>query len=387
MKILVLSFYYPPDLCAGSFRCIALVQALKQLGHEVQVLTTLPNRYATFDAGAPEEEIKEGVSVRRMALPSHQNGMFDQAKVFLYFARHAARYVKACDCDLVFATSGRLMTAALGAWISKQLNIPLYLDIRDIFVDTIGDVLSPKLTFFLKPFFSCVERLTLSKATRVNLVSKGFETYFKARYPKRSFSYFSNGVDEAFIRPAGLRVNAPRKRLTVLYAGNLGEGQGLHIIIPELAKKMEGEIEFKIIGDGGSRLKLLKILDEAACTNVTVLPPVERDALIAAYEEADVLFLHLNDYPAFYKVLPSKIFEYAAMGKPIWAGISGYSETFVREEIKNAAVFYPGDVSGACQVFKTLIFERQSRDAFIQKFERKKMMELMALDVLNVLGD
>ncbi|MCH9716673.1 MAG: glycosyltransferase family 4 protein [Gammaproteobacteria bacterium] len=391
MKILVLSFYYPPDLCAGSFRCVALVKALKQLGHEVEVLTTLPNRYKSFDTDAdvPVQETQEGVLIRRIVLPSHQSGMFDQVKAFTAFAWHAKRYLKARDYDVVFATSSRLMTAALGAWLAKGLKRPLYLDIRDIFVDTIGDVLSPKLAFFLKPLFSKIEQLTITQAARVNLVSEGFEDYFKARYAHTIFSYFTNGVDEVFVRQITKQAlsDASKKVLTVLYAGNIGEGQGLHRVIPALAKQLEGKVRFKVIGDGGCRLKLQKALDALACHNVEVLPPVERTALISAYEAADVLFLHLNDYPAFYKVLPSKLFEYAAMGKPIWAGLAGYSEQFVREEMSNAAVFYPGDVSGACQAFETLRFKDEPRAQFIQKFSRGKIMEGMATDVSGILKE
>ena len=48
-----------------------------------------------------------------------------------------------------------------------------------------------------------------------------------------------------------------------------------------------------------------------------------------------ILFIHLNAYPAFEKVLPSKIFEYAATGKPILAGVSGYSADFIRNNLKD----------------------------------------------------
>jgi hypothetical protein len=50
------------------------------------------------------------------------------------------RHVANRDYDLVLATSSRLMTAALGALIARRKRARLYLDIRDIFVDTIGDV-------------------------------------------------------------------------------------------------------------------------------------------------------------------------------------------------------------------------------------------------------
>lgn len=57
LRILVLSFYYYPDLCAGSFRCSALIEQLKKLAgtnYEIDVITTVPNRYASFPMEAPE---------------------------------------------------------------------------------------------------------------------------------------------------------------------------------------------------------------------------------------------------------------------------------------------------------------------------------------------
>jgi len=58
LKILVLSFYFRPDLSAGSFRTTAVVDALKQkmpADGQVDVLTTLPNRYSSFSIEAPTE--------------------------------------------------------------------------------------------------------------------------------------------------------------------------------------------------------------------------------------------------------------------------------------------------------------------------------------------
>ena len=47
MKILFLSFYFPPDLCAGSFRAQSLIEGLKKQDKitEIEILTTIPNRY------------------------------------------------------------------------------------------------------------------------------------------------------------------------------------------------------------------------------------------------------------------------------------------------------------------------------------------------------
>ena len=97
MKILVLSFYFEPDLCAGSFRNTAIVQTLsKKLSaeDEVEVLTTAPNRYQSFSANAPEYESKGNVRIRRISLPTHQSGVIDQARVFVSYALSVLRITK-----------------------------------------------------------------------------------------------------------------------------------------------------------------------------------------------------------------------------------------------------------------------------------------------------
>ena len=115
-----------------------------------------------------------------------------------------------------------------------------------------------------------------------------------------------------------------------------------------------------------------------------LLPPIARDKLIEEYLQTDVLFLHLNDYPAFEKVLPSKLFEYAAMGKPIWAGLKGYSAQFVKSEINNSEVFLPGNIADAIEKFESLIFDVEPRVEFVDKFNREDIMKKMAVDILRV---
>lgn len=390
MKILILTFYYAPDLCAGSFRCTAFVEALRKQvrpGTQIDVITTAPNRYASFGAEAPAVETQPGLNIERIPLPTHKSGMWDQAKAFAYFSLAVNKRIKSREYDLVFATSSRLMTAALGAWIACRKKAKLYLDIRDLFIDTIQDVLPRKLSIALKPIFSLIEKKSVGLAEQVNLVSRGFEGYYKQRYPTVKLSWFTNGIDSEFIVPHNMEYakSGSAAPLTVLYAGNIGEGQGLHTIIPDLAKRMEGRVRFKVIGDGGRKAHLITALDHAQCHNVELMPPLSRAELIKEYQRADILFLHLNDYEAFRKVLPSKIFEYAAMGKPIWAGISGYSAEFVRSEVCNAAIFYPCHAIEAEAVFSNLKLEDIARIDFIEKYKRSHIMKAMALNMLSML--
>ena len=392
MNILILSFYFRPDLSAGSFRATALVDTLCKLvppNTQIDVITTLPNRYHSFSADAPLLEQHVGLSISRVALPKHRGGMLDQSRAFLTYFVATLRQVAKKDYDLVFVTSGRLMSTVLGALISRWKSAKLYLDIRDIFVDTIKDVLPRRFSWAILPVFSILERWAINRADKVNLVSQGFAEYFSARYPLKRFSYFTNGIDSEFLAAAPTHSSIPiddalNRILTVVYAGNLGDGQGLHTIMPALAKAMVARVRFKIIGDGSRKRLLEDLLMEHGVTNVELCLPVKRDELLEAYRSADVLFLHLNDYAAFKKVLPSKLFEYAALGKPIWAGVAGYAAQFAIAEINNAAVFYPCDVPGAMRAFSTLKIQDIPRNAFTAKYARSKINMEMGADILSV---
>ena len=387
-RILILSFYYQPDLCAGSFRTTSLVEELldqKSSTIKVDVITTLPNRYSSFSSQAPAHENNGRLNIRRIQLPPHQSGMLDQARAFFSFSREVSGLVKGQQYDLIYATSSRLMTAALGARIASKTGTPLYLDIRDIFVDTIKDVLPKKAALLLKPLFSGLERWTIKRAVHVNLVSQGFESYFKTRYPKQHLSFFTNGIDEEFLRHEVSSNSAKRdvsSPIKIVYAGNMGEGQGLHAIIPKIAQSLGTRASFKLIGDGGRRLQLENALVASRVHNVELFAPVPREKLIQEYMAADVLFLHLNDYDAFKKVLPSKIFEYAALGKPVWAGVSGYAAEFLKKNVSNAAVFCPCDADQALRSFELLDICDASRPDFVKNFSRKRIMRAMATDIL-----
>lgn len=390
LQILVLSFYFKPDLCAGSFRNTPLVGALaKHLSPDdrIDVLTTLPNRYHGFSAEAPEVEETGVLQIRRFALPSHKSGMVDQSKAFLSYARSVMAVVKGKRYDLIYASSSRLMTAALGARVARKTGALLYLDIRDIFVDTLKDVMQGWKGRLILPFIKAIERYTIRNARQVNLISEGFLPYFKARYPQQRYSFFTNGIDEEFLGSEFQTAVSGEgdRRKVMLYAGNIGEGQGLHHVVPQLAARLGEEWRLRIVGAGSALQKLEQAIERAGVTNVELVPPVKRDQLLKFYREATCLFLHLNAHDAFLKVLPSKIFEYAATGKPILAGIAGFSAEFLQREVENAEVFPPCDAEAGSAALERLRLEFIDRQAFSNCFRRDRIMEAMAADVLGLL--
>jgi len=390
MRILFLSFYFEPDLSAGSFRATELIKSLsKRLsnGDTIHVITTMPNRYHTYSAAAAAHETRGNIKIERIALPAHRSGMMDQAVAFVYFAAGVIRRTRfmADYYDMVFATSSRLMTAMVGALVARSGHAKLYLDLRDIFPDTLSDLFAGKVQRFILPLFRFIERRTLRTAERINLVSSGFVDYFKKIRSDIQYRTFTNGIDEIFLDADYFqKKDGDRKARIILYAGNIGDGQGLDRIVPEAAAKLGPEWEFWIVGDGGARKALEHQIEKLAVNNVVIINPVNQDQLIAYYRRADVLFLHLNDYPAFKKVLPSKIFEYAATGKPLLAGVSGHSRQFIEDHIPNSAVFHPCDPNDMIRGLAGLELKTEKPLDFIDQFRRSTITRRMVADMLDL---
>jgi len=285
---------------------------------------------------------------------------------------------------VIFATSSRLFTAFLGALIGKMKGVHLYLDIRGIFTDTMKSLLSPPISWMVLPIFFLVEKFTVSTVDKVNLISEGFRGYFRNIAPEKDFSFFTNGIDEEFLGISFDKEITTQEKI-ITYAGNIGKGQGLEKIIPLIAKMTENENEFWVIGDGGMRCVLGDALKKQSVTNVFLYDPVEREDLIRFYRQSDYLFMHLNDCAAFEKVLPSKIFEYAATNKPIIAGVSGFARKFVSANVENAAVFDPCDPEDFLRKFKSLGNEGKKRDQFVKPNSSTVIMRQMAQDFMGVM--
>ncbi len=389
-RIVYLTFYYVPDLCAGSFRNTPLAIELAKQAREkdiiVDVYTTLPNRYSSLEQSALEFEELGNLRIHRISLPPHKSGMLDQVFSFKKFYSEVIKLNKNKRADLVFASSSRLFTAYLGFTIAKKSDAPLYLDIRDIFVDTMSDVFKSKiLKLGLLPLLKLIEIRTFNYAKHINLISGGFKSYF-SKFSNTEFTFYTNGIDEEFLETTPIIEKSEKvgNRKTIVYAGNIGEGQGLHKVIPQAAKELGSEFEFIIIGDGGTKKLLQDEIGNLSISNVVLEKPVNRKELQGIYSNADYLFIHLNDYPAFRKVLPSKIFELATFGKPIIAGVSGFAAEFIKNEVSDSFVFEPCNAKQLIDFLKSDIASNTiDRKDFKLKYRRSNINNLMAESILS----
>ena len=388
LRILLLSFYYPPDLSAGAFRASALVDALLRVGHgqvQIDVITAMPNRYASFEQRASACEQHDTASIYRVTVPKHQSGMLDQTIAFYYFFRGVRRLVRGKHYDVIVATSSRLFTAWLGARTKRDCGGKLVLDIRDIFTESIRDVLGPGRATWLVPILKVLERHILKAADAINVVSPGFVDYMHQHYRDVPLSLVTNGVDNEFanFRSASDGAGTNRDKV-VLYAGNIGAGQALHKILPDAAAALVGDVRFITVGDGGRRRDLEKEIDVRGLQNIELHDPVDRGELIKLYAQASALLVHVDGLPAFDRVLPSKIFEYAATGKPIIAGVGSAAEKFLRLHVPGTYFFQRGQSSSLVQAIRDMNWSTVNRADFVAQFSRRRVMDEFASQMLQL---
>jgi len=393
MKILFLTFYFQPDLSAGSFRNSALFKTLSSKissSDSIDVITTSPNRYTTFKVKSPGyERIAENISIRRIKVQNQKGGFLAQMKTFRVFYVETMKIARDNRYDLVYASSGRLFTAFMAARISKINAAKLYLDIRDIFRETITDVYKTnKIVFhFLNFFIRFIERYTFNGASVINIVSPGFRDYFiQNNYGKKAdFLSYTNGIDDLFLNNLDLNVEKKsNSKKHVIYAGNIGLSQSLDKTIPYVAKKLQDTHEFHIYGDGAGKQQLMVKIKNESCHNIFVHEPVKREKLVEVYGCADILYFQLADLDAFLRVIPSKVFEYAVYGKPIVAVVKGYSKYFVESSLDGCYVAEPNNVENIVETINNIEADcYYNRNDFIEKYSRNSINEKMSSSILN----
>ncbi|MBK7233598.1 MAG: glycosyltransferase family 4 protein [Saprospiraceae bacterium] len=387
-RILYLSYYFEPDLGAGSFRNSSLVQKLQnqiQNDEEIYVIASTPNRYHKTEILAPLYEERGNIKIYRINVPQHSNGFIRQVISFMYYTVGIYKIVKNQKFDLVFASTSKLMTAYIAYRIAKPNKIPLFLDVRDLFAENLMELikiqpLAKPLSYFVKYFF---EKPSFRYAAHINVNSEGFIPSLNY-LNKTSISFYPNGIDD-FFKGQSQNPDLPNFPKVICYAGNIGEAQGLDLIVPELALNLGDSFQFKIIGDGSAIHKLKNKIEELNIQNVQVLEPVARIKLLEHYSNCHYLFIHLNDYKALNKVLPSKLFEYACFNVPIIAGVSGYAKEFMENHVKeNIYFFLPCNLSEALECFKYEYKSNIEREDFINKFDRNNISEQLATLILNI---
>jgi len=125
-----------------------------------------------------------------------------------------------------------------------------------------------------------------------------------------------------------------RADLTVAYCGTIGLAHGLEVVLragAALRARARRDVVFLLVGDG-ARLEALRAAAAAAgLDNVVFTGGLDRRSIPAVLACSDAVLVHLRAAEVFRSVMPSKILEGAAMGRPLVLGVRGFAQRFVEE--------------------------------------------------------
>lgn len=354
MKILFVSQWCYPE---PDSRIFIMAKELALIGHNVQILTGFPNYpggevYEGYSRRIYKRETLEGIDVLRVWLyPSHNRSSLKRALNYLSYAISASILglfiTKKADIIYVYHPPS---TTFIPAFILKVIyKCKLVYDIQDLWPDSVsatGMVNASPIVKILKWF----QRYIYKKANAITVISNGFkEKLIERKVPKEKIHVIPNWSIPINIKATNnnLFSSINDNKFIVLFAGNIGQAQGLNTIIDAaklLSAKNIHDIEFVLLGSGSAKANLIEYKESQNVENVTFLDRVSPEEIGNYLIQADVLLIHLIDNPLFRITIPSKTQSYLMVGKPILAGVEGDAAAIINES-KAGMVFKPEDAS------------------------------------------
>src|SRR5699024_742286 len=150
-----------------------------------------------------------------------------------------------------------------------------------------------------------------------------------------------------------------------VFAGNLGEGQGLEIL-PKAAKKLKDQnllIRFVLIGDGRDKDNLIRMIEKLNVTEYLTFIERQPAELIPYYlAKFDVGLIILNENEIFSRTIPAKLQSLMACGMPILLSANGEVQNIIREA-NNGLIGNAGNVEEFVENVKTFLkYDREEID-------------------------
>ena len=400
IRIQILTQYFPPETGAAATRMSDYALLLKEKGYDVSVICEQPAYFLHEEVQTLLADDWTGIKVYRCWVSKNARKTTSQRFVFYlsYMLTSFFQTLKSSDYDIMWVTSPPLTMALIGMISSFIHRKPYILDIRDLWPESViklGALKNPILIKILK----IIEKAVYSRAVSLSLAVPGFkERIDSAVYEKQDFIDLPNGVSNLFIKknssPNPLE-SLFKDKFIVLFSGNMGIAQGLDSIL-RVAEKLlyMEEIHFVFVGDGVKKDELVQKVKKRGLNNVHFPGTFSKEKMPAIIEAADICLVHLKKLELFHNALPSKMFEYLAMERPIISNIPGEAKEFV--EKNHCGIFVEPD--NIDQFSNKILYLKQSpdlcrelgkrgRDTVLAGFTRSFFIERLAKKIQEKAAD
>nr|AOR51121.1 group 1 glycosyl transferase [uncultured bacterium pAW1] len=365
MKLLIVTQHFPPERGAVR-RLYEFARYFAQQGHEVSVLTAIPN-YP--DGVIPPKyrgsffyrEEMEGVKVYRTWVLAASNRYPGKRMVgfITFFLTSLINSLRIrTKFDLVLASTPPVTTPFLGWLLAKMRRAKLVIEIRDLQPESAEDYGNLNRSFFTRTLKKMMHWL-YKRADLVVPVTNGIGEYLKVIgvEPNR-VATIKSGFSSEFVT-AGMngirRKFGWEEKFLVLYAGTLGWAHALETVI-EAARQLndQPDICFVFVGDGQKRELLEGMVRDYGLKNVAFVGTQPLETIPYFLKASDVLLHSLKDAPVTKGGVPSKLYEYMASGRPIVFGSSDGEAIIELDNAGGALAFPPEEPTKLCELILKL---------------------------------
>ncbi|MBU1083578.1 MAG: glycosyltransferase family 4 protein [Candidatus Omnitrophica bacterium] len=357
MKINVICHYYPPEIGAPQARLSEMASEWVKQGHNVTVLTGLPNHPTgiiphEYRGKIFMEETRDGVRIWRHWLYATPNeGILKKTLAHISFmvSLICLSLFRGKRPDVIIVSSPNFFSVISTYILSGVRRVPYIFEVRDLWPGIFIDLGVLKNKYLIK-ILESVELFLYRKSAAVVPVTNEFARDIERRgISSDKIEVITNGADLDTCRLSPIntllrsQLGIPEDNFVISYTGAHGISHGLRKVL-EAAEylKDEKDISFVFVGEGAVKKELVKTAEKKGLKNVIFLPGRKREEAVELYRVADVCLVPLRDVPGFNAFIPSKMFEIMACGKPIIASLKGESADIL-ERSEAALVIPPED--------------------------------------------
>jgi glycosyltransferase involved in cell wall biosynthesis len=331
VKFLFLTQYFAPEAGAAPIRLAAIIRQLRRMGHDVEVVTAMPNYPVgrIFDGYRGKFytcEIWEGVPVHRVWLYAAVGKGWRRYLNYLSFTLMLFLGIfKTGKADCLFVESPPLSLSVPGFFYSRLRHVPFVFYVADLWPDAIRDNLELNKEGVALKLARVLERWSYRKADYVCAVTEGILSELQNRtVPKNKLLFLPNGVDLDQFAPMppdrGLMHELGlQNREIVLYAGTLGYAHGIERILgaAKVLQDQRPQCHFVFVGDGSAKLGTIHQAKELGLHNVSFLDPVLPEQVRRFFSIALCGIVSLNESSISHHTRPVKSLTAMSCGKPV----------------------------------------------------------------------
>lgn len=394
MRLAIHTQYYPPEMGAPQARLSELARLFATKGHEIHVLTAMPNyprgRVYPGYGGVYRKETSDGITVRRSYIrPSKSVGLLPRLSNYFSFVGSSAVVGSLAlpRVDYLLTESPPLFLGWSGFLLSRLKRARWIFNVSDLWPESAVRLGVVNQGWALRAA-ERLEAFCYRKAWLVTGQSKEILADINARFPSVPTYHLSNGVDTNAFTPER-RSEKMRARLlegsgascVALYAGLHGVAQGLEQVLEAASRLADvSELTFVLVGDGAEKEKLIERSRTLGLNNVRFWDPLPRGEMAELVASADISLVPLGMWlPG---AVPSKLYEGMGSGVPVVLVAQGEAVDILKDSQAGIAV-PPGDVDGLTEALRSLASDPEKRRALgengrqaaIARFDRTKIVD------------